>query len=1018
MATIAKLMVELGLDGSGLDRGIGKARASLDNLGSSFRNFGTGLTAGLTVPLVAAGVGLVKWAASAENAVGKTETVFGDSAASVLDWSKTTANALGIPGTQALQTIGTFGGLFDQMGMTTSQSALMGQELIALSADMGAFNDVSSQRASDAIMSGLIGEYESLQSLGVFLNEAVVGEEALAIAMADGRTEITEQDKQLARYNLILEQTTQQQGQFARESNTFNGKLARLSARFRDLGAKLGSHLLGPLSKLMDYMERLMSWFEKLSPAAQKWIVIIAAMAAAIGPLLLALGFMLPAIGAVAAAIAFLVSPIGLIVIAIVALVAGLVYAYAEFETFRNIVNTAASSIVAGFGVIIDGIMALKAAFDAGGWSAVWDKLREGIVSAIDQMRAVIEAFVAYLSARFPALGAVISTVATAVGFVVDAIRTLVNMAIDFATHETTIAVFRAVWDGLRFAIGFVVDAIRAVVNFAISFATHETTIATFRKAWGLLEGAIVWVVSAIETVVGYAISFATHERTIETFRKAWGLLEGAIVFVVSAIKTVVDYAISFATHETTINTFKTVWEKLTDAIGFVSDAIDTVTSLNPDFSAITGPIQDIIDLVQDGIDKWNEFKRLFGGGGDAATSAAASLGGAIGGTLMGAGGLSMGNGQIERQIAQMDALTVSINAAKAAGDNFGTAGFNALKHWATGFMDMTPQQRLFEASLYTMEQAGRRLGDGMTAVGAQVGNSVLMMAASVKGNLGGVSTFTNAEFSGIRSSALSNFLAAQQATSSNTMTMRTVAIANAQAMKTSVSSSADTMKSNVSLAMAGTQAAVALQSMMMMAVAKTQGLVMVQNATSAANAMRSVLTAGAQAAAAGVSAGLGRIPGIVSSVGGQAVAVARSIGANISSAFASGMLSQLGTIQAAANAMVSAAATALIAKAMIASPSKLFMGYGEYVGEGFELGIRSGIPDVMAAARDLVGVPNMTPMSADDWQGHGGGQVINHNNFYAVSPADLMRLLEDSKDGADFARSFGPELAMYGGKP
>jgi tape measure domain-containing protein len=87
--------------------------------------------------------------------------------------------------------------------------------------------------------------------------------------------------------------------------------------------------------------------------------------------------------------------------------------------------------------------------------------------------------------------------------------------------------------------------------------------------------------------------------------------------------------------------------------------------------------------------------------------------------------------------------------------------------------------------------------------------------------------------------------------------------------------------------------------------------------------------------------------------------ASAYSAGAYISQGFASGMLSCLGTIQAAA-AKMAAADKAVRAKAKIHSPSKVAEGLGSYWGEGFVNGISDMVKDAWKAAESLVSIPNV----------------------------------------------------------
>lgn len=106
----------------------------------------------------------------------------------------------------------------------------------------------------------------------------------------------------------------------------------------------------------------------------------------------------------------------------------------------------------------------------------------------------------------------------------------------------------------------------------------------------------------------------------------------------------------------------------------------------------------------------------------------------------------------------------------------------------------------------------------------------------------------------------------------------------------------------------------------------------------------------------------------------------AYSAGAYISQGFAAGMESCLGRIRAAAAEMVAAAEEAIRAKAMIASPSKLTAGLGEFFGEGFVNGISDMKHDAWKAAEDLVSIPKVaTPSLA----GAFGGEMSVDYDYY-----------------------------------
>ena len=117
-----------------------------------------------------------------------------------------------------------------------------------------------------------------------------MSQEAMNAAVANGRTEITEADKTQARYNLIMEQAADSQGQFARETDTTAGKLAIATALRQERATTFGRLLLPYVNKLLTGFSKMVDWIENLSDTQRKWVLGIAAVAAAIGPVLLIIG--------------------------------------------------------------------------------------------------------------------------------------------------------------------------------------------------------------------------------------------------------------------------------------------------------------------------------------------------------------------------------------------------------------------------------------------------------------------------------------------------------------------------------------------------------------------------------------------------------------------------------------------------------------------------------------------------------------------------------------------------------
>ena len=155
----------------------------------------------------------------------KSFQVFGDSAQAIIDFAKG-ASSLGLAEDQALQAAAGFGSLFKVIGSSEEEAAGFSKNLTKLAADMASFNNTTVDEALIALSAGLRGESEPLKRFAVFLNDATLKQEALnAGIIKSAKGTLPPAAKALAAYNVILKQTTQQQGDFARTA----GGLANLS---------------------------------------------------------------------------------------------------------------------------------------------------------------------------------------------------------------------------------------------------------------------------------------------------------------------------------------------------------------------------------------------------------------------------------------------------------------------------------------------------------------------------------------------------------------------------------------------------------------------------------------------------------------------------------------------------------------------------------------------------------------------------------------------------------------------
>lgn len=199
----------------------------------------------------AAGVGAMEvWkrtigaASDLNETVSKTRTIFGASSAGIEKWAGTAADSIGMSKRAALDGVSAFGNLFQQIGLTGDQSTKMSKSLVQLTADFASFHNADPAEVMDAMLSATRGEYDALQRFVPTASAAAVEAQALADSGKASAKELTNADKAVGLYNLILKDAGKAQGDFARTSTSAANQQRILMARVEDTGAQIGGVLL------------------------------------------------------------------------------------------------------------------------------------------------------------------------------------------------------------------------------------------------------------------------------------------------------------------------------------------------------------------------------------------------------------------------------------------------------------------------------------------------------------------------------------------------------------------------------------------------------------------------------------------------------------------------------------------------------------------------------------------------------------------------------------------------------
>jgi hypothetical protein len=393
--TIGQLIIKLIADSRAVREGVDDAKRRLEGLrdyGAQLASTGKKFALVATLPLLAIATGSLDAASSLNESLSKSQVVFGQHAAQVESWSQTTADALGISQQAALEAVGTYGNLFQALGLTQQAAAEMSPELVGLAADLASFNNQNPEEVLNALRAGLTGEAEPLKRFGIALRAADVDARALAMGLIDANGAVTEAGRIMARYQIIMEQTSLAQGDFARTAEGAANSQRIMKARLDDALASLGQHLLPIYTAAVNAVSGLAQQFNNLSPAAQKIVIVVGGIVAAIGPLLIIAGALINAftivVPVIAAVSAVITGPLLLAIGAIIAVIAILVLAWQNnwggireiaqgaFQFLRGIFD-AIVGVIGWFVGIFRGIFDAFALGFSGDWRGFGEKLRE-----------------------------------------------------------------------------------------------------------------------------------------------------------------------------------------------------------------------------------------------------------------------------------------------------------------------------------------------------------------------------------------------------------------------------------------------------------------------------------------------------------------------------------------------------------------------------------------------------------------------------------------------------------------
>lgn len=485
--------------------------------------------------------GAISEASNLEQSMGAIDAVFKSSGKTVKAWAAQAAQASGLSKNEFGELATTLGAMLKNKGIQdfTGQT----KTLIDLGGDLAAQFGGDTKTAVEAISSLMRGEADPIEQYGVSINETAINAKLAAQGLTGLTGAALEQAKAQARLSILMDQTKDAQGAFARESGTAANAQQKLNAAWSNTKGALGQAFLPLVSSLA---ERLTGFLPTIESIGAKMPAMFTAAKNALTPLWEGLkataGFLwdnketvMVLVGAWAAYsaatktaalaqtamnLAMKANPIGLVVTALAALAAAAVYAWNNSETFREIVTGAWTAVQEGAAWMWNKV--LKPTFDAlvVGWNVVadgvawawsnvlkptWDVLAAVLTTLWNSVLSPIfgligSVFLATLQAMGWAwdnvLAPVLSAVWTTVSFLWQNVLSPIFSAIGSAWSDLMTGM-KWVWDNVLDpvfkAFGGAVDWVRGIFDTAV-----EGIGAAWDKIKSFIAAPVKWVVDTV----------------------------------------------------------------------------------------------------------------------------------------------------------------------------------------------------------------------------------------------------------------------------------------------------------------------------------------------------------------------------------------------------------------------------------------------------------------------------------------------------------------------------------------
>ena len=605
------LVARVRLDTTDLDGAVGRATKVGAGIGSAIGGLASQGIGAAVSGIKSFATGAVDAFARVEDATGAAGVQFGSALPQVLKFADSAATSFGISSGAAIDAANTFGTLGKSAGLSGGDLAGFSTKFTGLAADLASFKGTSPEQAIEAVGAALRGEAEPIRAYGVLLDDASLRQEALAQGLiSTTKDALTPQQKVLATQALLLKQTGDAQGDFARTSDSTANTQKRLAAETENaqaaLGAKLAPALTLAREGFLGMVKGASGFIDALTPVMSAAVEAVEVFVGALkfggkGEFDGYLGVIndigatisedvLPAVQALVGGFTDLVGriPTPVFVIAAAAL-GGVALAMGATAVASGLAAAATGAFAGVMAVLASPVVLIVAALAAAG-AAMYllyqrsETVRTGVDALVQFLRGAAASALTYFAGLWPSIQVAVATAMTAVQSVVQTVLGVVQ-ALWQTFGGTVLAFVRSTFGNIRTVISGVLQVIRGLISTVLGVITGD-----WRQAWDGLKTVVSGVFTVLRGLVqqgGAVIKgllSAAWEAAKAVTSAAWEALK-------RAVQTGVDGAVAFV---------KALPGKASSALSTLGSGISGVAgaAMRALGSAISGGISAVVSIV------------------------------------------------------------------------------------------------------------------------------------------------------------------------------------------------------------------------------------------------------------------------------------------------------------------------------------------------------------------------------------------------------------------------------------